>query len=137
MIILRILVILICILFTALVCGQIVKGRLLLRYSLLWLTLALVAIFVSIFPDPIYALASVFGFDTPSNFIFFVALFFVMAICLSLSVAVSKQTLYVKDLVQNLALIEEKIEHDCIIKQSINNEDSPTKLNSEDGDASE
>ncbi len=44
----------------------------------------------SINPIP-YALSDWLGFDTPSNFIFLVAIFFLLAIALSLSIIVSKQ----------------------------------------------
>lgn len=109
MIVLRVIVVLACIAFVALVFKQVSRGRLLLQYSLLWLTLALVTMLVSIFPEPVFALARYLGFDTPSNFVFFVALFFLLAICLSLSVVVSKQTQHAKTLVQKLALLELQI----------------------------
>lgn len=114
MIVLRVIVVLACILFMGLVSRQVSRGRLLLRYSLLWLTLALVTMFVSIFPEPVYSLACLFGFDTPSNFVFFVALFFLLAICLSLSVVVSKQAMHIKNIVQNQALQEKRLEQDDI-----------------------
>lgn len=112
MVVLRTIVVVACIIFMLMVCQQVSKGRLLLRYSLLWLTLAIVTILVSIFPDPVYSLARLFGFDTPSNFIFFAALFFLLAICLSLSVVVSKQSIRIKNLIQNQALLEKRLEQE-------------------------
>lgn len=109
MIVLRIIVVVACVAFMLLVCKQVSAGRLLLKYSLLWLTLALVTILASIFPTPVYSLSHFFGFDTPSNFVFFVALFFLLAICLSLSVVVSKQATRMKNLVQSQALLEKKL----------------------------
>lgn len=109
MIILRLIVVLACIAFMSLVFKQVSRGRLLLKYSLLWLTLALVTILVSIFPEPVFVLARSLGFDTPSNFVFFVALFFLLAICLSLSVLISRQAQHVKTLVQELALLESQV----------------------------
>lgn len=110
MLVLRIIVVFACAVFMVLVCRQVSRGRLLLRYSLLWLTLALVTILVSVFPEPIYALSHYFGFDTPSNFVFFVALFFLLIICLSLSVVVSKQAIRMKNLVQAQALMEKRLQ---------------------------
>lgn len=109
MFILRIVVTLLSIAFMVLVCRQVSNGKLLLRYSLLWLTLAIVTILVSLFPDPMYRFAEIMGFNTPSNFVFFAALFFLLVICLSLSVVVSRQALRIKDLVQNMALLEKEI----------------------------
>lgn len=112
MLAIQIIVVAACVLFMLLVFRQVSAGRLLLRYSLLWLSLAVVTIVVAFFPEPVFSLATLFGFDVPSNFVFFVALFFLMAICLSLSVAVSRQTLRMKDTVQNMALLEKRLQ-DC------------------------
>ena len=106
---LKIIAVLAWLVFMVLVCMQVSKGRLLLRYSLLWLTLALATIIVSLFPDPVFALARLVGFDVPSNFLFFMALFFLLAVCLSLSVVVSKQAMRMKNLVQNQALLEKRL----------------------------
>ena len=110
MFILRIIIALSCVVFMLLVCRQVSNGKLLLQYSLLWLTLAIVTMIVSLFPEPVYRLAEIVGFTTPSNFVFFAALFFLLVICLSLSVVVSKQALRIKNLVQNVALLEKRIE---------------------------
>lgn len=110
MVVLRIIVVVACVVFMLLVCKQVSAGRLLLKYSLLWLTLAFVTILASIFPEPIFLISRFFGFDTPSNFVFFAALFFLLAICLSLSVVVSKQAMRMKNLVQRQALLEKRIE---------------------------
>lgn len=112
MIILRMIVVLVCILFMALVFKQVSRGRLLLRYSLLWLSLAVITIVSSIFPEPLYSLAYLLGFDTPSNFVYFAALFFLLAISLSLSAVVSKQAVRMKGLIQRIALIEKELEQD-------------------------
>lgn len=121
---LQIIMVAACLVFMVLVCKQVSRGRLLLRYSLLWLTLAVVTIIVSIFPNPIFALARVCGFDAPSNFVFFVALFFLASICLSLSVVVSKQTQQIKGLVQNAALMER--EFGCLGKEDQKDDESQT-----------
>ena len=110
MVALKIIAVLACLAFMVMVCIQVSKGRLLLRYSLLWLTLALVTMLVSLFPEPVFAIASLFGFALPSNFVFFVALFFLLAICLSLSVVVSRQAVRMKNIIQSQALLEKRLE---------------------------
>lgn len=97
------------ILFAAAVCIQVAKGRLLLKYSLLWLGLALIACLCAIFPAPLFGLAYLLGFNVASNFVFFLALFFFMVIALSLSIIVSKQQQRTKTLVQELALLEHRL----------------------------
>ena len=95
---LRIAIIIVCIVFLAAVSRQVAHGKLLLKYSLLWMTLAVASI------------SNALGFEAPSNFIFFTALFFLLAICLSLSIIVSKQATRIKNLVQQEALIEKRLE---------------------------
>ena len=63
-------------------------------------------------PQPLYSISSFLGFETPSNFIFFIGLFFLLAISLSLSSIASKQALMIKNLVQEQALLAKKLEKD-------------------------
>ena len=95
-----------CVVLVAYVLRLVAKEQLLLKYSLLWVVLAFVLLLCAIFPDAIFRLSSLLGFVTASNFVFFAGLFCLMAIALSLSVIVSKQTLKIKNLTQRIALIE-------------------------------
>lgn len=95
-----------CIILLCYVAHLIGKGRLLLKYSLLWIGLAVILVICAVFPDAIFLFANSFGFETPSNFIFFLGLFCLMAIVLSLSVIVSRQALRIKNLTQRIALLE-------------------------------
>lgn len=106
-----IVVALICLLFLICVVWQIKKGKLLLRYALLWLVLAAVIMLAALFHDWLYPISSMLGFEAPSNFVILVALFFLLAICLSLSIIVSGQARKIKSLVQNLAILENKMDH--------------------------
>lgn len=81
------------------------KKKLLLKYSLLWMMLALIMLFCALFPKPVFALSKALGVELASNFIFIVAIICLLAICLSLSIVVSKQTAYTKTLVQEIAII--------------------------------
>lgn len=82
------------------------RGKLLLRYSLLWLLLGIVILVCSIFPQPVIALSELLGFDVPANFVFIVGLFFLLAICMSLTRIVSKQSRAIRNLVQQIAIYE-------------------------------
>lgn len=95
-------------LFAIAVCIQVSRGRLLLRYSLIWLIAAVITALAAIFPLPIFALSSALGFTIPLNFILFVAVFFLLVICLSLSVIVSRQQIKIKNLAQRIALLDGK-----------------------------
>ena len=106
MLVLRIVIAILSIIFFIGVCFQVSKGRLLLRYSLLWMGLSIVALIIVAFPEILYYLSSAVGFVMPSNFVFFIVLFFSLAISLSLSIVVSRQQMKIKNLVQELALLE-------------------------------
>lgn len=98
------------VLFAIWVCIQVSKKRLQLKYSLLWLLLSLVVLVVAIIPSPVFYLSEILGFEKPSNFLLFCGIFFLMAISISLSAIVSKQAEKIKSLVQDLAILESKIE---------------------------
>lgn len=98
-------------LFGMWVSRQIAKGRLKLRYSLLWLFMSLVVVFFSIYPEPLFQLSAFLGFEKPSNFLLLCGIFFLLIICISLSAIVSKQEDKIKNLVQELAILENKIKY--------------------------
>ena len=106
---LRVFVVCACLIFVVAVCRQIAKKKLLLQYSLLWFALAFFAILAALFPGPVFQLADYLGFEAPSNFIFFFALFFLLAICQSLCIAVSWQAMKIRRLVQSLALLKKEV----------------------------
>ena len=100
-----------CILLAAYVIKLIVGGKLQLKYSLLWLALALVLVLSALFPQPLCYLSSVMVFATPSNFIFVLGFVFIILIMLSLSLIASKQADAIKNLTQRVALLEKDIEN--------------------------
>lgn len=119
----RILMVVICILFIAYIISLVTKGKLLLKYSLLWLALSFFVCVFSMFPEPIYALSKFLGFELASNFIFIAAVFFLLVIALSLSVIASKQAAYTKTLVQEVALLKkEQLELEDSLTYSPNRE---------------
>lgn len=108
--IIQISVIVFCVLLTIFVVRLVVKRRLRLKYSLMWLTLSLLALLCAIFPAPILGLAHILGFAIPSNMVFFLAIFFLLALCLSLTVIVSWQARDIRQLIQEIAVINNQLE---------------------------
>lgn len=113
---LQVFVVSVCVLLCIAICVLVANRRLLLRYSLIWLMLTVLAALAAIFPGPLYELSALVGFATPSNFIFFVALFALMVIALSLSIVVSRQARKITALVQDLALVSNRL--DAIDKEN-------------------
>lgn len=107
---LQIFVVIACVVLCIAICILVAHRKLLLRYSLIWLALAVLAALVAIFPDPLFELSGLVGFTTPSNFIFFVALFALMILSLSLSIVVSRQARKITALVQDLALLAHRMD---------------------------
>ena len=95
--------------FLLYVINLIVRGKLMLRYSLIWMALSLVLIICAVFPAPISWISAIFGFGLSSNFIFLLGLFLLMVFSLSLSVIASKEAEGIKNLAQRLAIVESEL----------------------------
>ena len=95
--------------FLVYVLGLVSKGKLQLKYSLLWILLCLVILVCDAFPGIIFFFSKLLGFITASNFMFIVAIVLLLAICLSLSVAVSRLVIAVKNLTQRIAILEKEL----------------------------
>lgn len=107
--ILQLAVVALCLILIIYIVSLIVRGKLLLKYSLLWLALALIVSLCALFPEPLYQFAGFLGFENPSNFIFLVGIFLLIVISLSLTSIVSKQTQRIKGLIQQQALLEKRL----------------------------
>lgn len=90
------------------------RDRLQLRYSLLWLFLAVSVFVCSLAPSMLFEVSQFFGFATPSNFIFFCASLVLLLISLNLSSIVSKQMISIKNLTQKIALLEHELTQDSL-----------------------
>lgn len=107
---LRIVTIVICLAFLFFVVRLVTKNRLQLKYSLMWMGLAILLLICAIFPQIVTFFSNLFGFEQPSNFIFMMGLFCLMAIALSLSIIVSWQSRYIRSLVQTVALLQAQVD---------------------------
>ena len=91
------------------------NGKMLLKYSLLWILMCMAALICDLYPQIIYSCSTAIGFVNPANFLFLGAIVLLLAISLSLSVAVSRHVLAIKSLTQRIALLEKELENrlDC------------------------
>ena len=85
------------------------KKRLTLRYSLVWLFSGVVLLLLLLFPGLLEAATALLGFQVPSNALFAVLFFFVLMILMSLTYITSRQSEYIKRLVQYTALLEKRL----------------------------
>lgn len=88
---------------------QIKRGKLLLRYSLMWMFLSVLLLIIAIFPQPIFALAELVGFDVGSNFIFSMAIFFLLLLCIGQTRAISQLVIKQTESTQRIALLEKRL----------------------------
>lgn len=100
----RIALVILCLVFLVVILAMVKKKQLTMRYSLLWICLSITMLICALFPQIVYLFSNFVGFMTPSNFLFFVAIFFLLAISLSLTVIVSRQQRRITTLIQQLAI---------------------------------
>lgn len=89
---------------------MVARDRLQLKYSLLWLLLAVALVVCALFPGIVSWFARLVGVELTSNFVFIAGFVFLIAVCLSLSVIVSWQARSIRLLVQRVALMNEEMD---------------------------
>ena len=85
------------------------RERLTFKYAFAWLFLAALAVVASIFKEPLFALSRWFGFELPSNFIFFGLLCAFVFLSLLLTVFLCQQNKRNDRMAQTLGLLELEI----------------------------
>jgi len=82
------------------------------EYSFIWLMSGFVFILIAIDSDILSYISELVGIALPVNMLFFLALIFVMLLCLYFSLRISALTTQVKNLAQQLALLQTGNESD-------------------------
>ena len=84
------------------------EKKLELRYALAWLGVGIAILVLDCFPQVITWLAIKVGIASPINMLFFLGFCFSLVIIFILTVAVSRSSIRIKQLAQELALYENK-----------------------------
>lgn len=103
---LRIFLITVSLLFLIFVLRIVRTKVLLLRNSLLWLLMAAFMLVLAVFPGIAITISQIIGIETPSNFVFFVAVIMLLALLFRQTVSLSKMTVQIEKLTQKIALLE-------------------------------
>ena len=82
------------------------KGQMSVKYSLLWLALAVVLVIFAVFPYVVYVLRDLLDVQMPVNLVFMLMFCFVL---LSLSIGVSQLADKCKRLTQENAILEKRV----------------------------
>lgn len=101
---LRVELVVLAVLALAVVIYAVNRRALQLKYSLLWMAIALALVVTACFPGTVVALTAWAGIETPSNLIFLLAIVGLLGLCFSLSIIVSRQEAKLKRIIQLLSL---------------------------------
>lgn len=85
------------------------KGRIPIKYSLLWYFSSLVVFLVAIFPFTIEFVANMLGFTTLSNLITAMIIAILLFLTMSLTIIISGQKKKITLLIQEVSILKEKI----------------------------
>lgn len=85
------------------------KGLMTVKYSLLWLFLAIVLVIFAAFPYVVFVLRDLLDIEMPVNLVFLLMFCFVLFVLLSLSIAISQLAEKCKRLTQMNAILEHRV----------------------------
>lgn len=85
------------------------KGKITIKYALIWLTAAFILLLFLIFPNLFILLTNILGFSIGSNMIFAGLIAMLIFINIVLTVIVSGQNNKIRLLIQEVSLLKEKI----------------------------
>ena len=85
------------------------RGLMSVKYSLLWLLLAVGLVIAAAFPYVVYVLRDLLDIEMPVNLVFLLMFCFVLVVLLSLSIAISQLADKCKRLTQTNALLERRV----------------------------
>ena len=85
------------------------KGRLMVKYTLLWIFVGVLLAFLLIFPGSLSIISQFMGIYSDTNMLTLIALGGTMIILISLTAIVSVQTLRIKRLTQHLSILDHQL----------------------------
>jgi hypothetical protein len=86
------------------------KKKLELKYALLWFVLGIGILIFGCFPGLTAMLADALGIGLPINLLFFAGFCFSLMIIFSLTMAISRMSLKVKNMIQEIALLKKELD---------------------------
>lgn len=97
------------VLFFIFIVNMVRTKKLELKYALTWMLTSIAFVVMALFPETLYFMASLLGVELPVNALFLAVIFLLIMIVFTLSVAVSRQGLRIKTLVQEIGMIREEL----------------------------
>jgi len=116
---LHIILIICSLLFFIFIFKMITSSKLNLKYSLTWVFVSFIFLLISIFPKVLIRISALLYIKEPVNAIFLIVIFFLLVISFNLTLALSKKSDAIKDLIQEMGMLELSIEE---LKSNIDKE---------------
>ena len=85
------------------------RGRIPVKFSILWFIVAVILLVVGIFPNFIVLISTRIGFISMSNMLVGILIFLLFAMCIALTVIVSGQATKITLLIQEVSMLKKKI----------------------------
>ena len=86
------------------------RGVLKEKYAVLWLTVASLALILSVFPGILRWITEVLGVEVPSNLLFFATIVLLILVAVQLSYELSRHEARIRRLAEEVALQNEQIQ---------------------------
>ena len=85
--------------------------KLSMRYGSFWIFLVIIMGIIVLFPEILFKLSNILGFEVTSNMMFLLGFFFLFYINFILTISISSQNNKIKLLVQELSILKESVEN--------------------------
>lgn len=106
---LRVILVVAALCFAIIITWILKKGRMPIKYALVWYFADFIILITAIFPILINYIARFFGFGTMANFMLCLLLIILIFISIILTIIVAGQNVKIKLLIQEVSLLKEKI----------------------------
>ena len=109
---LKLFLIVLLILQLTLIINRVKRKKVTMKYASFWIVLIIIMSLVVIFPNIIFKLSNMAGFEEASNMIFLLGFFFLFYISFIITTSISMQNEKIKTLIQEISMLKESVEKD-------------------------
>lgn len=92
-----------------LIINRVKKKKMTIKYACFWVILVLLMGIVVIFPEILFKLSEMMGFEETSNMIFLLGFFFLFYVSFIITTSVSIQNEKIKTLIQEISILKERV----------------------------
>ena len=92
-----------------LIINRVKKKKMTIKYACFWIILVLLMAIVVVFPEILFKLSEIMGFEETSNMIFLLGFFFLFYVSLIITSSISSQNEKIKTLIQEVSILKERV----------------------------